>query len=632
MAEAQTTPAKHGLGSTRTDQPRRRLSIALTLLLSFGSLIAISILTVLGLAVWTAGQNTFDLLRDRADLGIDRLIKLAESKLKPAEEKSRFIARAIADGRVDPADRVRFGATLLGVMSSGRAIGAVVLINPKRELYGARRQRGGKIDFYTASLEASQTMVQAIEWARKSRTPRWVAPIWVNTLKFAILSRHTPIWRKGKFLGILVVAVRIDDMSRELGRSEGSGGRVFITYGKKHILAHPFMERGYPGQSARAPLPLLAGFGDPVLRLMWDNNKTVRALFQPRPPLKAHVVRAVAGDYVFIYRELRDYTETPWYVGVYFRGDVFSREILRLRNALFAGGAALLLAIIVAFFIGRQLSKPIARLSISARKIRELKFNDVGILPHSRVRELDDQSNTFNSMVGALRWFQAYVPKPLVQQLMRDGDLAALESDKRNLTVMFTDIAGYSTISEGKGAAEIAELLNQHFTIVAGAVEAEGGTVDKFIGDSVMAFWGAPEKQKNRAIRACRAALSIRDDIAADNLARAARGEPPVRMRIGIHSGEATVGNIGPPDRVNYTVIGDDVNVAQRLEQLGKQVSPDDEVSILVSAATVTDLEELFETAPAGELAVKGREAPVEVFQLSDGPRTAESEPLTSAA
>ena len=84
------------------------------------------------------------------------------------------------------------------------------------------------------------------------------------------------------------------------------------------------------------------------------------------------------------------------------------------------------------------------------------------------------------------------------------------------------------------------------------------------------------------------------------------------------------MGNIGPPDRVNYTVIGDDVNVAQRLEQLGKEVDPDAEVAIVISAATVADLEGLFETAPAGDLAVKGREAPVEVHRLLDGPRVAE--------
>ena len=108
--------------------------------------------------------------------------------------------------------------------------------------------------------------------------------------------------------------------------------------------------------------------------------------------------------------------------------------------------------------------------------------------------------------------------------------------------------------------------------------------MDKFIGESVMAFWDAPEKQKNRAIRACCAALSIRAGIATDNKERANRAELPIRMRIGLHSGEATVGNIGKQDRINYTVIGDDVNVAQRLEQIGKQVTPGAEVAISISA------------------------------------------------
>ena len=140
--------------------------------------------------------------------------------------------------------------------------------------------------------------------------------------------------------------------------------------------------------------------------------------------------------------------------------------------------------------------------------------------------------------------------------------------------------------------------------------------MDKFIGDSVMAFWGAPEKQKNRAIRACRAALSIRAGIAADNKARADRAELPIRMRIGIYSDEATVGNIGTQDRINYTVIGDDVNVAQRLEQIGKQITPDVEVAISISAATVADLDSNFDIEPVGEMEVKGRTAPVGVYRL----------------
>ncbi len=184
------------------------------------------------------------------------------------------------------------------------------------------------------------------------------------------------------------------------------------------------------------------------------------------------------------------------------------------------------------------------------------------------------------------------------------------------MTVMFTDIAGFSTISENMSAPEVAEFVNEHFAIVAKCIEDEEGTVDKFIGDSVMAFWGAPEKQKNRAERACRAALAMRAAINADNDRREGEGLARVRMRIGIHSGAATAGNIGAPGRLNYTVIGDMVNVGQRLEQLSKEVLPDDEVAILFSDATRADLGADFAPKPVGKHHVKGREEKVEVFTL----------------
>ena len=113
--------------------------------------------------------------------------------------------------------------------------------------------------------------------------------------------------------------------------------------------------------------------------------------------------------------------------------------------------------------MGWRLARPVARLSSAARLVGEMQLEDIGELPRSRVRELDEQSSAFNAMTGALKWFQAYVPRSLVRQLVREGDLAALASGRRNVTVMFTDIAGYSTVSEGKGAAEIAALLNHHF-------------------------------------------------------------------------------------------------------------------------------------------------------------------------
>ena len=376
------------------------------------------------------------------------------------------------------------------------------------------------------------------------------------------------------------------------------------------------MADGYPGLSEADPLPPLETFADPYLAGMWDPQSLERIDLPETANMQSHTVELDGTTLVFVYRPIDSYTTVPLLVGAYYLTEVFDEEISRLINSVVIGVAAILLSLVVAMFIGRRLARPLERLSAAARLVATMDLDRIRTLPPSRVVELDHQADAFNSMNGALAWFQAYVPRALVRQIVRAGDMAGLESDRRNITVMFTDIAGYSTVSEGMSAAGVTALLNHHFSILTEEIEAEGGTVDKFIGDGVMAFWGAPEKQKNRARRACRAALAIRRRIEEDNRAREASGETAIRMRIGIHSGQATVANIGSPTRLNYTVIGDTVNVAQRLEQLGREIAPLAEVAIVISAETARDAGGDFVATPAGTIPVKGRAAPVEVLSL----------------
>ena len=129
-------------------------------------------------------------------------------------------------------------------------------------------------------------------------------------------------------------------------------------------------------------------------------------------------------------------------------------------------------------------------------------------------------------MLRGLRWFEVYVPRTLVERLLHLGAAGSLDSVEREITVMFTDIASFTAFSEGRPAAEVAAFLNRHFALVSQAIEAEGDTVDKFIGDGVMAFWGAPEAQPDHAERAARAALAIAEAIRADNRARHEAGIP----------------------------------------------------------------------------------------------------------
>jgi len=220
-------------------------------------------------------------------------------------------------------------------------------------------------------------------------------------------------------------------------------------------------------------------------------------------------------------------------------------------------------------------------------------------------------------MLRALRWFELYVPKKIVERMIKDGDVRDTLSDARDITVMFTDIIGFSAVSENMSATEVAAFVNHHFSLLAGCIEAEGGTIDKFMGDAVMAFWGAPDRQSDNDERACRAALAIRAAIIKDNEQRSVLGKPSVGIRIGIHTGIATVGNIGAPGRVNYTIIGDTVNIGQRLEQLGSEILPSGtQVCILISKDTAINLGSDFKTKPAGRHTLKGRISEVEVLEL----------------
>ncbi|MFV2093688.1 MAG: adenylate/guanylate cyclase domain-containing protein, partial [Hyphomicrobiales bacterium] len=224
---------------------------------------------------------------------------------------------------------------------------------------------------------------------------------------------------------------------------------------------------------------------------------------------------------------------------------------------------------------------------------------------------------SFNAMLRGLRWFELYVPKTIVERLIKRGDMSESLSDTRDITALFTDMVGFSTASQGMTAPEVATFVNHHFTLVAKCIEAQGGTVDKFIGDAVMAFWDEPQDRHQQVARAARAALEIAKAIRADNKTREKSGEAPVGIRIGIHAGGATVGNIGAPGRINYTIIGDTVNIAQRLEQLGKAVFPKGtEVTILVSDEVARALGPEFNPVSQGQRILKGRVGKMPVFSL----------------
>ena len=213
---------------------------------------------------------------------------------------------------------------------------------------------------------------------------------------------------------------------------------------------------------------------------------------------------------------------------------------------------------------------------------------------------------------AALRtMFSRYMSEEVLQHLLEHPEKVRLGGERRYLTLFFSDLAGFTTISEGLAPERLVQLLNEYLSAMTEIILAEQGTVDKFEGDAIMAFWGAPLPQADHALRACRAALAQQTALVDLNRRFAEQGWPPLACRIGLHTGEAVVGNLGSRKRFDYTVIGDTVNLASRLEGLNKFYG----TNILASETTVQECQGLIEFLEVDWVAVKGREQPVAVFQ-----------------
>jgi adenylate cyclase len=311
----------------------------------------------------------------------------------------------------------------------------------------------------------------------------------------------------------------------------------------------------------------------------------------------------------------------PLTIGVYLQSSVVDGVFEKLELTLYGAAVVIFIAVILALVLGRRIGYPMHSLADATRRLAELDFGGAPTLSRSRFREIDVAANAYNSMRNGLGWFSTYVPQSLVPHLMSPTSSQVLASREVEVTVLFTDIVGFSGIAQRLSPRRLAAFLNRHFTLLGGHIAAEGGSIDKYIGDSIMAFWGAPEAQEDHALRAVRAAQRISARISArltaDNARRARKGLAPVRIRIGIHSGRAIAGNIGAPGRINYTLVGDTVNIAQRLEQFGKEVDDGTRSAIVsISADAAKLLPADVALTSLGKETLPGRNTETEIYRL----------------
>ena len=215
-----------------------------------------------------------------------------------------------------------------------------------------------------------------------------------------------------------------------------------------------------------------------------------------------------------------------------------------------------------------------------------------------------------------------YVAPQIVQAMTEDRRLAELHNEKRELTVLFSDVRGFTTMSEKLPVDELVATLNEFLNGMVEVIFRNQGTVDKFVGDCVMAFWGAPLHQENHAELCARTALEMQATLDQLNEQWKQQGRPELKIGVGINSGEMIFGNIGSERRMDFTVIGDNVNLAARLESVTKELK----ASIVISDATYQRIAARAEVRDLGTIHVKGKDVPIHVYELLGMAGTAQKE------
>ena len=615
----------------RPAEKRWRISVAAIMALSFGALVLLSVGGVLTLTVGANYRNTFDLLGARSSLLVDAMEDSLRAHLGRAQDSVEGVAALYGKGAFEIDDGVAMKSVLAGALVGAPGATGMLIYLEDGTYRGPVRQDDAEpstFEHIAPKQVTAPEILAALEERRRVEGVQWGSFVTDEYGVYANVS--VPLMRGGVRKGWVIAPVELATLSRITSQlSSRYATHAFILYDGNRVIADEKLAgSGEPTVAASKALMTLDVFGDPVLarfperRAIEDLNGSARGveISEITVPDDDPGLLAYGGEDVFITmtKMIPGYGPRPWVLGAYYtRGEV-GDEVIRAWRSGVLGFAALVLAVLAAVLLGKRLARPVREIANQAQRVAGFELDQVTPLPRSRVRELDEQAVAFNAMLTGLRAFSTYIPRSLVAKLVRSGESGASESRHAIVTVMFTDIAGFTTMSEAMEASAAATLLNHHFAILCEAVDAQGGTVDKFLGDGMMAFFGAPDRLKGHAAAAVRAAAAIREALEEDNRIAVGEGRPTLRLRIGIHTGPVIVGNIGASDRVNYTIIGDTVNVSQRLQDIGKLVASDAETAIVVSGETASRLDERVELTSAGKHRLRGRGEPVEVFVVGD--------------
>ncbi len=464
---------------------------------------------------------------------------------------------------------------------------------------------------YDVGTDTDIRILPGYQAAKTTRTLAVTEPSVNPDTGFPIISLRIPIFRGVEFLGCASANITVDVLSRFLDKHRASAGSTtFVAdHNNGKIIAFPDKQKGVRIENGALKIATLADIDDPAVREAHGQHARTgadRFVFQS-PTNGEDLIAAFANFPGGFGQPWQVITLTPIDDFVDFVGTLKATNRLMMIVIIILTMVELLFI----YFASSRLSRPVENVSRQLQAIESLDF-DTPARPPSNIQEIAKLESAASLLRTSLKSFSSFVPLDVVRQLIKSGIPLALGVEPRSLTVFFSDLENFSSHSERLAPADLLVQISTYLEEVSGAISEEGGTVDKFIGDGVMAFWNAPVQRPDHVLRACAGALRAARRMERVNDAWEAEGRPRIRIRIGLNCANVLVGNVGSSTRLSYTALGDGVNVAARLEGINKLFG----TTICISDSIYDQARADILARPLKRVQVKGRTTEFMIYEL----------------
>lgn len=440
----------------------------------------------------------------------------------------------------------------------------------------------------------------------QTRMPQWSdVYVFSSTKKPGITTGYPLTNAEGVFFGVIAVDIEMGAISEFLNETRISKGyAAFILTEKEEVIA----------STDKSQMVKVEGEKVRAINLNELSDKRVIAGYQKfrNDQTDNFTFEKDGVEYISSFSFFPKEFTKKWSIGLIVPIDTFVGSIKETqRKIMLITFLIFLTSVTLIGFISRRIARPIIQLSEEATRIKnfELESNEE---IDTDIYELQLLNNSISSMRMSMRAFSKFIPKVLVAKLLKTNQTVKIGGKLRRVTLLFSDVVNFTTVSENYPPEKLVVHLSEYFEEVTQIIMKANGTIDKYIGDAVMAFWGAPIVDKDQALNACRAALTLQQRLSHLNRQWAIEGKPILETRIGIHTGDVIVGNMGSSDRMNYTALGDTVNLAARLEGTNKMYH----THIIISEEVYLEVKDRCLVRPVDLVAVKGKVKPVRIYEL----------------